>query len=298
MKPLNSQPAAFLFVAGGAVFISFAAPLVRLAEVSASASAFYRMLFGAAMLLIWTLARSSDRARFWRGWGVSFLVGAFFALDLWLWHRSIHWVGPGIATLLANLQVLVLALAGVILFGERSSWRLFAGIAAALAGLWLLVGVGWETFSPRYRMGIWFGMATALAYAAYILTLRAGQQMQQSISPVQRLFQVSLSCALILLLVNLLEANSLVIPDLPSFGYLLLLALFPQVLGWVAISRGLPLLAASVVGLLLLLQPALAFFWDWLFFHLHVSPLQTVGFLLALVGIYLGSVAARGESRR
>ena len=280
-------------MAAGAVCISFAAPLVTATNVGASASAFYRMLFGSLILLGWVLFRSEDRANLSRGWRASMIAGAVFAADLWLWHRSIEWVGPGIATLLANLQVLVLALVGWLLLRESAGWRLWLGIAAALVGLWLLVGVGWSGFSDDFQSGVWLGLATAIAYASYVLVLRHSQQATAPLSPVLRLFQVTLCCGLILFAVTLLEGGSLLIPTVTDWIYLILLGLLAQVFGWVLISRGLPHLAASLIGLLILLQPALAFVWDLLFFNLNVTGLQLFGFGLALVGIYAGSVASR-----
>lgn len=281
------------FVAAGAVCISFAAPLVTAVDVGASASAFYRMLFGSAILFGWVLIRAEDRANWRRGWLASLIAGVVFAADLWLWHRSINWVGPGIATLLANLQVLVLAMVGWLLLRESAGWRLWAGIVAALVGLWLLVGVGWSGLTDDFRSGVWFGLATAVAYASYVLVLRHSQQAAVPLSPVLRLFQVTLCCGVVLFAVTVLEGDSLVIPTVVDGVYLVLLGLLAQVFGWVLISRGLPHLAASLIGLLILLQPALAFVWDLLFFDLNVTALQLFGFGLALAGIYAGSVANR-----
>jgi len=223
-----------------------------------------------------------------RGWPGSILLGLFFALDLWFWHRSIIYVSPGIATLLANMQVLVMGAVGILWFREAGGWRFIAGVMVALAGLWLLLGQGWAQLSDRYQLGVVFGLLTALAYAAYLLTMRRVQQ-RETLGPVDRLFQVSLSCAVIMLAATLAEGDSLVIPSLQSATYLVLIALLCQVVGVVMIARGLPGLEASVAGLLLLLQPGLSMVWDLLFFELSISLMQTVGVLLTLAGIYLGA---------
>lgn len=266
--------------------ISFSAPLVQLADVAPSVSGFYRVFFGSLMLALWLGV--TGRINWRRGWPGSLLLGVFFALDLWFWHRSIIYVSPGIATLLANLQVLVMGAVGIWWFREAAGWRFAAGVLVALAGLWLLLGQGWQQFSERYQLGVVFGLLTALAYAAYLLTMRHEQQ-RETLGPVERLFQVSLCCAVIMGTVTLAEGDSLAIPTLQSAVYLLLLGMFCQVLGAVLIARGLPGLAASLAGLLLLLQPSLSMLWDLLYFELSISLLQTVGVFLTLLGIYLGA---------
>ena len=68
---------------------------------------------------------------------MTLVPAAAFAADLWLWHRSILLVGPGLSTLLANTQVFFMALAGVWFYRERIGPRFVAGITLAFAGLWL-----------------------------------------------------------------------------------------------------------------------------------------------------------------
>jgi drug/metabolite transporter (DMT)-like permease len=57
--------------------------------------------------------------------------------------------------------------------------------------------------------------------------------------------------------------------------------------------RAMPRLPASLVGLLLLLQPALAFVLDVLLFHRATSAGDWLGLLLALAGILLGALRPR-----
>ena len=61
-----------------------------------------------------------------------------------------------------------------------------------------------------------------------------------------------------------------------------------QGLGWLLISRGIPYVEATRAGLVLLLQPALAFVWDILFFARPIGETDAVGALLALSAIYFG----------
>lgn len=293
MRGASSSPAPALLVTAGAVMISFAAVFVRMVEVAPTTSAFYRMAFGGAALLALIAVRPEMRAGFARGWLGSALIAAFFAADMWFWHRSILYIGPGLSTLLANFQVFVLAAVGVLWFRERFGLRIASGISMAGAGLWLLFGQQWAGLPPDYRLGVVFGLLTALAYSGYILSLR-GLQIRHPATRVEaRLTQVTILCGLMLGAINGIEGHGFAIPDGRSLAALIALGVLCQVIGWLAITYGMPGLPASLVGLLLLLQPTLSMVWDAAFFGLELGMMQLSGAALALVGIYLGMRTAR-----
>lgn len=285
------RPALALMVAGAAL-ISTTSIFVKWAHVPPTVSAFYRMAFGGGMLWLLLLAQHQ-----WSGvtrrdvaW---MLFPAFaFAVDLVLWHRCIRDVGPGLATLLGNFQVFVMALAGVWFYRERLGWRFGAGLALAFAGLWLLVGRQWQAVDAQYRLGVWFGILTGIAYAAYLLSFRHAQKEKLSRSPAELLCLNSLLCAGVLALVALAEGDSFAIPDLQSLSALLGLALFGQVLGWLLIARAMPQLPASLVGLLLLLQPGLSFVLDVILFGRPTSSSDWIGLGVSLAGIFVAGVKA------
>ncbi|HSH28165.1 MAG TPA: DMT family transporter [Wenzhouxiangella sp.] len=286
---------AALLVLAGAVMLSFAAIFARTSGMPPTASGFYRMVFGtlafAGLLLVWPQMRVG-----WRdNWGGSALIGLFFAADIWVWHRAIEYIGPGLSTLLANFQVFVLTAIGVIWLREHVGPRFAAGLALAMGGLWLLFGRDWAELPADYRIGVILGLLAALAYALYLLSLRGFQIRHGHIRPEARLLQSTFFCALALGTANALEGNSFAIPDARAWASLLGLGVVCQVLGWLSITRGMPFLPAGLVGLLLLIQPASAVLWDYIIFGLRLDAWQLTGIALALVGIYLG---LRSASRR
>lgn len=89
-----------------------------------------------------------------------------------------------------------------------------------------------------------------------------------------------------------LRGESLAIPGARSWAVLLAYGALCQALGWIVISRGIARVPASRVGLLLLVQPALTFVWDILFFGRPSTPAELAGAGLTLGAIYLGSAPA------
>ncbi|MFN7213659.1 MAG: EamA family transporter, partial [Lysobacteraceae bacterium] len=68
------------------------------------------------------------------------------------------------------------------------------------------------------------------------------------------------------------------------------LGLIGQCLGWVLIGRALPRLRVASVGLLLLLQPLLAFLFDVLVFGRPTAGHEWLGVAMTLVGIFLAGL--------
>ena len=102
----------------GAVLISFSGVWVNVAHVAPNVSAFYRVFIGGLALLAAALYRRELRWPGVRHLLLSLLCGILFALDLWLYHSSIQYIGPGLGTILPNFQVFILALAGRLFLRE------------------------------------------------------------------------------------------------------------------------------------------------------------------------------------
>ena len=280
----------------GAMMISFSAVWVKLAHVTPTVSAFYRVFFGGVFLMAILIVRREKR---WRGWHclrLSLLAAIFFALDLYTWHRSIAYVGPGLATLLGNFEVFLVPAVGALLFGERLSLRFVLSVPLAVAGLFMIVGIHWEQLSPDYRIGIYYGLSTALFYTGFLIVLRKLQSHASTPSAAFSLMVVSYSTALYLALEMIRAGDSFAIPDLQSGLSLVALGLICQTVGWLLITRSLPRIPAAIAGLILLLQPSLSFVWDVLFFKRATSTTAWAGVILALSAIYLGATSSRKVS--
>jgi drug/metabolite transporter (DMT)-like permease len=273
----------------GSFLISFSAVFVKLAHVGPTSAGFYRTVFGAAALLAIVLAR---RDRLWAG-GRAFLfaclAAALFTADLYWWHRSILYVGPGLATILGNFQVFFMTAAGVLFLRERTTWRFLLSVPLAFLGLGLLVGLDWGSLEAGYRLGVVFGILTAMAYASYLLTLRAAQRAERRLGATANLTWVTLGTALGLGAIGPAQGESLRIPDATTWVILVAYGVICQALGWVVISRGLRKVDASRTGLILLTQPTLTFIWDIVLFHRPTTAVETAGAVLALGAIYLGN---------
>lgn len=273
----------------GAVMISTAAPLVKAAEAEPLTAAFYRMVVGAVALILIAVLRGESPAAGWRHFFRAAPAGLFFTFDLYLWHESIGLVGPGLATILVNLQVILLGIAGFLVFKESVTWRFYAGIACIVPGVWLLIGAGHG--DATFGRGVIYGLLAAVAYAGFVLSMRLTQSAKDSPPPSINLAYASIWTGMgtVVLALSTGVFDFWRIPS-PKIGLLLLAyGVVCQAIGWLMITRSSPNLPAALIGLFLLIQPALSFVWDVAFFGRATSWLDVFGMTAVLVGVFLAS---------
>lgn len=282
-----ANPTLRLFI--GAALISLSPVWVKLVDVPPSTSGFYRVLFGSIALVVFLLVTRKRPSFPKSAWLMLSIAAVFFALDLWFWHRSINYIGPGLSTLLANFQVFIMMIAGFVLLKQiPRPIQLFA-VPMALVGLALIVGLDWSDLPGDYRLGVIFGLLTAVAYAGYLLSLRQARQDSPYRVPTRELAVVSVICTAVLAVTVLGEGESLMIPSAADFGWLLAYGVLSHSLGGLFIASSLPQVTAAEAGLALLLQPTLSFAWDVLLFGRPMTALELLGAFIALVAIYLGA---------
>jgi len=138
---------------------------VRLADVPPSTAAFYRCAYAIPPLLaIALLERRRLGPRGMRSRTLAWVAGAFFAADLILWHHSIAGVGAGLATVLGNVQVVLVPIAAWLFLSERPGARIGAAIPIVLGGVVLISGVvGKGAYGDDPALGVLFGVLTAVA---------------------------------------------------------------------------------------------------------------------------------------
>ncbi len=293
----TARRTAFIQLLTGAAIIGTNGLLVRFADVPPTISAFWRMFLSGILLALLVQWRYGWQPLSKKAWLWIALPALAFAADLWMWHRSILIVGPGLSTLLANAQVFFMALAGVLFFGERLTPRFIFGVGLAFFGLWLMLGGDWASLPAEYRWGVWLGLGTGVAYAAYNIGIKRSQAEAAKTStraPVEQvLCLASFGSALFLGLMGVAEGASFAIPSWRSFAILFVLAAVGHCLSWVLISRSIAVLSVGMVGLLLLFQPMVAYLLDVLLLDQTTSPRQWAGLAVTLAGIFIAGLKTR-----
>ena len=248
-------------------------------------SAFFRCAWALpvlALVALWERRRGGRRTR--RERFFAFGAGVFFAVDLELWHHAIAQIGAGLSAVIANMQVLVVALVAWAIHGERPTARAATALPAALIGVTLISGVvGASAYGASPALGVLLSLGTAVAYSGYLLLLRAANP--RADRPAGAAFDSTLVCAVVLLPIGAALGELHLTPTWPAHGWLVLLALSAQAFAGIAIATALPRLPAVTTSILLLLQPGLSVLMAALIVAERPSAIQVAGVLVVLAAV-------------
>jgi drug/metabolite transporter (DMT)-like permease len=286
-----------LTVLFGAVTIAFSSILFRLSHVSPSTGAFYRCLW--ALPPLWLIAQWENRRWGkvdWRTRRWAWLAGVFFAADLVLWHNAIDQVGAGLATVLGNTQVVLVGLLAWLLLRERPSRSSLVAIPVVLLGVVLISGALEQgAYGKNPPLGAVLGLLTGVAYSGFLLTLRQG--LRGGPRPAGPLFDATFSATIGCALIGWALGDLDLTPSWSAQGWLVVLALSSQVLGWLLISISLPRLPAVVTSVSLTLQPLCSVIFAALILSEAPSLLQLLGAAGILAGLVISSLGRREAVR-
>jgi drug/metabolite transporter (DMT)-like permease len=140
--------------------------------------------------------------------------------------------------------------------------------------------------------GIGFGVGTSAAYACFLLILRTTSGQTPHVAG--QLADATVGATVGAILLGLFLGGIQFGIGWPSLGWLLLLALLSQTVGWLLITSSLPRLPAAISSLLLLLQPAAAMVLADVILGERPSLVQDAGALLVCLGVL---AAARTSHR-
>jgi drug/metabolite transporter (DMT)-like permease len=268
----------------GILGISFSAVFVRLAGVSPVTTTFFRTGYALPVLfIIWLARRGTDaRTRRDRLWAVS--AGVILAVDLSLFHYAIDLMGVGLATVVANVQVVYVAIAAWLWQKERPSLLALPTILVVLAGVALISGLDRpDAYGQNPLVGSIAGVLAGGCYAAYLLVFRASnRRLVPSVGP---LLDATFGAVVGALLLAPVDPGFSFAITWPAHGWLVAMALVCQVGGWLLIASALPRLPALETSVMLLMQPVGAVCWGLLFFAEALSRVQWTGVGLVLLGV-------------
>ncbi|HET6547760.1 MAG TPA: DMT family transporter [Solirubrobacter sp.] len=282
----------------GALTIAFSAILVDLADVTPAAAALWRCAY--ALPVLGALAWWEDRRhgpRTWRERRLAAAGGVLFATNIVLWHYCIRDVGAGLATVLGNLQVIVVPFLALGVLGERVPRGILLALPLTILGVLLVSGALEDgAYGADPARGVVFGIATGFTYGVFILIQRQGSlDLRRPAGP---LFDMTAVATVTSLLCGLVLGAGDLVPAWPSAAWLITLALTSQVLGWLLIGLSLPRLPAAVTSLILTIQPIGSVILGAILLSQEPSALQLAGVALILAGLVSAGTRRRVAVRR
>ncbi|WP_063712893.1 DMT family transporter [Sciscionella marina] len=279
LSTLRSNPRAL--VIAGTVNISCSGMFIALAATTPAIATVFRCLLALPFLIplaLWEIRRIGFGSR----WPAHLGAGALLGCDFVLWSQSIADIGAGISTVLVNVQVIVVPLLAR-LSGERINRRFLVVAPVALTGVVLASGL--TTPGDHTLRGSLCALGAGVCYSGYLVIMRRTAKDSGKFIPVTT---ATVATALVGLLAGTI-GGSFHLPGAASFGWLLVLAVTGQVLGWVLVGAGLPGLSSATGAVLLLLQPVLAVGWGALVLGERPGTVQLLGCAIVVVALWLSS---------
>ncbi|MGE3857036.1 MAG: DMT family transporter [Dehalococcoidia bacterium] len=277
----------------GVVAISWAAPLIRLAEPApALAIAALRLVVAAPPMVAVALvtrdreAMSLSARDRWLLALSALALAAHFAF----WVVSVQRTSILASVVLVTMQPLFVAVGAWLFLGERPTRAVVAGIALGMAGAALLVGAG--ASDAGTLSGNLFALVGGVMSSVYLVV---GRGVRRRLSTARYGAVVYSLTAAILVGLALVTGTPLGGHPASSYGYIVLLALVPQLIGHNAMNWALGSLSAAVVAVAILGEPVGSALIAAALLGEVPTLLEALGGAVVLAGVY---VALRGARRR
>ncbi|GAA5170605.1 DMT family transporter [Viridibacterium curvum] len=285
----NSRLALLMLVAG-AMCIAFAPIFVRLADVGPVSVVAWRLGLSIPFALFWwwqirhrpvTPDRRRDGGRPGRFWLV--VSGVLLAIDLALWHISVHYTSVANSTFILNLAPIFVTIGAWMLFGETIGGGFALALAAAIAGAALLVRASFDV-SMRDLTGDLIALAAAVFYAGYQLSVK---HCRKYYATAHILAGTAIVTPLVLAPVIFLLDEKVIPTSLQGWVAVIGIALICQVIGQGLITSAVRHVRANLASVVLLVQPVTAAWLAVILFNEQITLLRLIGCGLVLAGIVL-----------
>jgi drug/metabolite transporter (DMT)-like permease len=283
----RKQSLALAILIFGALVVASSGVFVRLSQTGPTATAFWRGALALPAFALWILIdsrRKSERLSlrvltppdsrlFW--------AGACFGADLVFWHWSLLLTSIAASTLEANLAPMVVTLIAWVVWKERPSGKFLLALALALGGVGLIVSPKLGSHEGTL-LGDALGLLTACFYGGYLAIV---SRLRSAYSTGVVMFWTTFFYSLLVLPIALTQ--KFLPQDLHGWSLLLGLALIVHCLGQGLVAYALAHLPAAFGAVGLLVQPAAAGFYAWLFLGEQFASIQLVGGAVVLCAIML-----------
>lgn len=192
--PRGSNAPAYIILLIGIAALSFTAPWVKLANFEPATSAVLRCGIGLLALLPFAIREYKKIGGLNReGIFLSIMAGLFLGVDFTAWNYSIFYVGSGIASILLNIQVIILPalaffidkeripksyyiIAPIMILGVMMSGGIFDPVDATATGPTHVYGINIAV------LGTIFGMTSGCCYGIYLYSSRKATRVNPAAS--------------------------------------------------------------------------------------------------------------------
>jgi len=313
----GSNNKVYIILIIGIIALAFSAPWVKQSNFEPATSVLLRCGLGLLFLLPFAYREIKKLGSINKtGIGLSLFAGLFLGIDFTAWNYSIYYVGSGIASILLNLQIIILP-ALAFLFDKEKIPKSFFIIAPIMILGVLMTGGIFDTAEPTAGpltvyglniavLGTIAGSVSGICYGIYLYTSRKASRVNtgQIIQPIAWATLSQLVAPTVFLFFSgrgfdithgvLVDGNLPMSPETtlgdPITGmnwfWMIVLASLGQAVAWTFVQYGAVRLDPTIVAGLLLLSPiATVAIIAVLLFGEIPSTIQILGVLIVLMAV-------------
>ena len=293
MNYLEKHPMIMIVV--GVIGISLSSIFVKYSTAPSAVTAAWRLLWTVILMTPVVIGKKTVRAEFRQTDRktvlLSCLSGLFLAIHFVLWFESLQHTSVASSTTIVCTEVIWVSLGFWLFLKGKLSGKAVAIIGVTLAGSALIAWA--DSSSDAHLYGDILSLLSAVAVAAYMLI---GRVVRKNASPTVYTYLVYSACAAVLVVTCFVQGQGLLDYGISAVIVGLLLAIFSTILGHSIFSWCLKYFSPSFVSASKLCEPVVAAILAGILFGEGLKPLQVVGGILILGGVYCYSRIEKAEA--
>jgi drug/metabolite transporter (DMT)-like permease len=226
-------------------------------------------------------------------------AGLFLALHFASWIQSLEMTNVISSVVLVTTTPIWVSLISFFIFRERLNRLFYLGLVIAMAGVVVISAGDGVSFLPcmydepgetcltsSSLAGNLLALTGAICAAGYIL---CGKMVRKKLDNLSYIFSVYMIASIVLITAVLLFTQEKIEILRPEIGWVILVAVIPQLIGHSLINWSLGHLPASYVSLSFLGEPVGSVLLALVFLQEQPSVIQTIGAIVIILGLILGT---------
>lgn len=275
----------FIFLAVLAeAFIIYASVLVKVVDISPIIAGFYRIALALPIFALFARRKLLKVAK--KDILLMLGSGAFFGFDLVFFNLAIHKTSIANVNLFASLVVFILVPIGAIFFKEKIRLDFVIGSMISLIGVFILIkGRGGESVATPY--GDFLAFLSMMCYGIFLSLIYGLRKRYDTLT---LMTYSSIGSILILLSVGIPTEGFALPKNMHTWGMLLTISLFGQVLGQCCFGYIMGKLSAQISALILLFTPMIAGIMGYVFLGEKLGIYEVIGMIIIVLGVYIAKM--------
>lgn len=244
---------------------------------------FYRFVTATLALGTMMLIKGESFRIHWKDVPLLIVMALFYTASSMFLLYGYEMMGAGVATTLHFTYPIFTTLLMLALFHERASWVTWTAIVLAVGGVARLSLQGTEQTLDGW--GVFIVLLSAVGYASYIVSVNKSRL--KDMHSRKLAFYVFLFTALTFTAKNCVQGNMQLLPDWPSVGLVLLLAIAPTVISNITLLLAVRHIGGTLTSILGAMEPVTAVVIGACVFGEAFTATEAMGIALILVAVIL-----------